>query len=133
AAGSQTLSSELVEKATQRLEIQSKFGPKVIPISGPLGASVPSKPPEVVPPATAAPQLTYQPRSTRQLPGWGIWVGVLIAALFSAGFALPSNAVKGIERKVREEMTATRNLTSSVGNSPGTRLAVDSEKSGRGA
>ena len=57
---------------------------------------------------------------------------MLIVALLSAGFALPSNAVKGIERKVREEMAATRSLTSSIQNLPATRAAVDFQKSGLG-
>jgi N-acetylmuramoyl-L-alanine amidase len=128
AVGSRTLSAELVEKATQRLEFQSKYGPKVIPISGPLSAPVSSKPPDVVPSAKGTPELTYQARSTRRLPGWGIWAGVLLVALLSAGFALPSNAVKGIERKVREEMAATRNLTSGIQNSPATHPVVDPQK-----
>jgi N-acetylmuramoyl-L-alanine amidase/type II secretory pathway predicted ATPase ExeA len=131
AAGAQTLSTELVEKATHRMQFQTAARPKVIPISGPLTGPVSDKSPEVVPTPAGTPKLTYPPRSTRGLPGWGIWVGVLIVALLSAGFALPSKAVKGIERRVREEMAATRKLTSGLQNSRDTRTAVESQKAAR--
>ena len=43
AAGSRTLSSELVHKATHRMQLQAMARPKVVPISGLLNESVSSK------------------------------------------------------------------------------------------
>jgi hypothetical protein len=111
AAGSQTLSSGLVEKATQRLQFVTTSSLKLISVAEPTVApSSPDLSEIVCVPST--PQLTYQPPASSRLRDWGIWAGALIVVLLSAGFVLPRNLVKGITRKMREEMTTTRSLPS---------------------
>jgi N-acetylmuramoyl-L-alanine amidase len=78
------------------------------------------------------PELTYQLAATSRLPGWQIWASALLAVLLSAGFALSRNAVKGISRKVREEMAATRSLATGALASVGAQTASESKKTGLG-
>jgi N-acetylmuramoyl-L-alanine amidase len=131
AAGSQSLSSDIVEKAAQRLQFVAAPRPKLIAMPTPpqpvvLPAAPSTDSPEVVstPPS---PQLTYQAPASSRLPGWGIWAGALIAVLLTAGFALPRNAVKGITRMMRSEMTATKGLAAGARDSSDIRSTPESE------
>ena len=130
AAGCQTLSSGIVEKAAQRLQFVTTTRPKLIPVAEPPVAASSTDLSEVVR-IPSTPQLTYQPPASSRLPGWGIWAGVLIAVLLSAGFALPRNVVKGITRKMRAEMTTKRSLTTGAQESSDTRATVEAKKNGR--
>ncbi|HEY2121877.1 MAG TPA: N-acetylmuramoyl-L-alanine amidase [Candidatus Acidoferrum sp.] len=134
AAGSQSISSDIVEKAAQRLQIVAAPCPKLIampkpPQSAALPAALSTDSPEVVsaPPAPA-PQLTYQPPTPSRLPGWGIWAVALFAVLLTAGFALPRNAVKGITRLMRSEMTATKGRAAGPLDSSDPRTTPESGK-----
>lgn len=116
AAGSQILSSEIVEKAIRRLEPPTLANRKLIP----MRASAPVPPlslPDLSPAASpnaiespSTPQLTYKPPASRRLPSWGIWTGTFIAVLLSAGFALPRTVVKQIAQIMRSEVTSTKTL-----------------------
>lgn len=130
AAGCQTLSSAIVEKATQRLQFVTTSRPKPISVPEPPVAPCSTDLSEVVR-IPSTPQLTYRRPAGSRLPGWGIWAGILIAVLLSAGFALPRNVVKGITRKMRKEMTTTRSLMTGARESPDTRPTAESKKNGR--
>ena len=130
AAGCQTLSSGIVEKATQRLQFVTTSRPKLISVAEPPAAPSSTELLEVVR-TPSAPQLTYQPPASSRLPGWGIWAGALIAVLLSAGFVLPRNVFKGITRKMREEMTTTKSLMTGAQESSNTRATAESKKNGR--
>jgi N-acetylmuramoyl-L-alanine amidase/type II secretory pathway predicted ATPase ExeA len=131
AAGCQTLSAEIVEKATRRLQFVGASRPKpvlvpVLPVDAPAAAL-----PEVAS-TPATPQLTYLPPASSRLRRWGTWSGALVAVLLCAGFAMPGNVVQGITRKMREEMTPLRSLTAGVPKSSDTRANREEDKSGRG-
>lgn len=109
AEGCQTLSSAIVEKAAGRLEHVTVTREKLISMPAPL-VGLPSTDSlvPVTPPST--PQLTYQAPKAFGLPGWGIWMAALIAALLSAGLALPRPVMKQFTEIIRSEVAATKNL-----------------------
>jgi N-acetylmuramoyl-L-alanine amidase/type II secretory pathway predicted ATPase ExeA len=131
AAGSQTLCSDIVEKATQRLEFLAAThpSPKVIAMPAPPAAPSTTDLEEPNCPSSA-PQLTYQSPATRRLPSWGLWAGALIAVLLTAGFALPHNAAQGIARMMRKEITTTRSVAERSQELSDTRANVESKKNG---
>lgn len=131
AAGSRFVSSQLVEKASERVQSVTASLPRPIFVPAPPVAPSTSDLSEVVR-IPLTPELTYQLPATSRLPGWQIWASALLAVLLSAGFALPRNAVKGITRKVREEMAATRGLATGALASVGAQAASEPKKTGLG-
>ncbi len=133
AAGSPTVSGEIVEKATQRLRSVMTMRPtgfseaKMPTLAPPFSSPVR---PEIVVRIDAQPQLTYLPPATSPGRKWGIWTGAVVALLLSGGFALPNGAVQGISRIVRAEVTMTKGLASATMNGPDTRAVVESQKNG---
>jgi N-acetylmuramoyl-L-alanine amidase/type II secretory pathway predicted ATPase ExeA len=126
ATGNQTLTSDLVAKATQRSQFVIASRPKLFSIPTPPAEPPTGDPVEIVR-ASSTPQLTYQSSSSKRLPSWGIWAGVFVAVILSAVFALPSSAVKGITQKVREEIAATKNLTA-ASEGAGNAVSVDQSR-----
>lgn len=127
AAGAETLSSEIVEKAASKLQTVNLPRPKLIampspPSASPSVATSPDPPSsEIEAPAASpspanyapAPKLTYGQTSPKRIPRWGIWSGAVILVLLSAGFVLPTKAVKQIAQKIREAVTAKRSIVQS--------------------
>ena len=142
AGGYQTLSPDIVEKATRRLEFVTATRSKLTSMSAP-SAVLSSTDLQGAVSLPSTPQLTYQPRAAFGLPGWRIGTGILIAVLFSAGLALPRTVLKQITKIVRGEVTATRNVvqreaagrasqTSGTQESAESREAIESRINERG-
>ncbi len=126
AEGAETLSSEIVERAVNKLQTVNLPRPKLIAMPSPPSASpsvatsLDPPPSEIEAPAASpspanapAPKLTYGQTSPKRVPRWGIWSGALIIVLLSAGFVLPTHAVKQIAQKIREEVTAKSSIVQS--------------------
>jgi N-acetylmuramoyl-L-alanine amidase len=109
AEGCTAVSSDIVEKATRRLGLETTTQQKLIMMPSP-SAAFPSADPPVAPSLPASPQLTYAPSSASGAPGWGLWAGALMALLLSAGLALPRTVVRQITQKMRDEVAATKSL-----------------------
>jgi N-acetylmuramoyl-L-alanine amidase len=125
----QTLSSDIVEKATQRLEFLTQPRPKLIAMpTSPSFLPLARSDAPAAGGASSKPLLTYQPPTNPRLPSWGLWAGALTAVLLTAGFAIPHNAVKGIARAMRQEIIPTKNLAASRQQLSDTHVHIDPKK-----
>lgn len=103
AQGVRTISADIVERADRKLLISAaaRTAPVAAPEASPAAAPVnAAKTP-------AASQLTYKPLSRLALRGRGLWAGVLVAILLSAGLAVPRNLPKALMQTLRGRVTAT--------------------------
>ena len=119
ARGRQTVSAELVEKATRKLEIVAAARPVTAPAAAELTTQVAV--PMPAPSSTdagaaecfevaATPRITYKPIGGWNLPRWGVWAGGVVGVLLSASLAMPRNVLPGMMQAMRSEVAATKNL-----------------------
>jgi N-acetylmuramoyl-L-alanine amidase/type II secretory pathway predicted ATPase ExeA len=109
AAGSQNLSSDLVEKAISRLQFMATASPKSIsaPVSFTVPPSSDSRQP-ISPPSM--PSLSYQPPTAFRLHKRGIWMGAAIAVLSAGGLILPHFSMMQMGDVRRGELSADTSL-----------------------
>jgi len=109
AAGSQNLSSDLVEKAISRLHFIATTRPKSIlaPVSF---AMSPSSDSHQVVSLPSMPSLTYQPSAAFRPRRRGIWMGAAVAVLLAGGLILPHSATMQMAEVKRGNLTANTSL-----------------------
>ncbi len=113
AGGSHTVSREIVEKADRKLAVV----PAALAAARPAPAV--AAPPLITAAETAVkvtdrhamPELTYKSRPPFALPAWALWMCALVGVLLSAGLAVPRNTLQAMNQRIREGVTAARNLT----------------------
>ena len=124
AAGAETLSSDLVEQAVSSLQTVNVSRPKLIAMPAPpTAAFLPPDPNKAVSAAPVsrptnnppAPKFNYEQTSSKRLPRWGMWTGSLILVLLTAGFALPTKAVRQITQRMRQGVTTVRQQAAELG------------------
>ena len=123
ARGRATISPEIVEKAHRNLNLLTL--PSSVPMLPRFATATPIVPPAPAPAAasstvgtdsaqaanaSAAPGLTYKPLAQFGLPAWALWACALLTVLFSAGLALPRNALRDMKQRVRDQVVATKSL-----------------------
>ena len=112
-----TVSADIVEKATRKLEIAVATRPLTAPavLTTQVAAPMPSRAPtgrgaaECVQVA-ATPSITYKPIAGWNLPRWGVWAGGVVGVLLSASLAMPQNVLPEMIKAVRKEVAATQSL-----------------------
>jgi len=119
ARGRETVSADIVEKATQKLEMVAG----ACHVTPPTAETVTSQ--AGVPPlsqattgvgtaecveAAATPGITYKPIAGWNLPRWGVWAGGVVGVLLSASLAMPRNVLPEMMQAVRKEVAATKSL-----------------------
>jgi N-acetylmuramoyl-L-alanine amidase/type II secretory pathway predicted ATPase ExeA len=123
ARGRLTISPEIVEKAHRNLSLLTMPRPAPMPVRVPIATTIapPAPAPAPVPSpartdssqaagASAAPGLTYKPRTQFGLPAWALWACALVTVLFSAGLALPRNTLRDMKQRMRDQVAATKSL-----------------------
>lgn len=110
AAGSQILTSDLVEKAIGRFRLAASSHPQPIPPPIPVAEQPPASasPKVVAMPAGAG--LSYPGTTGPRLPTRGIWIGSVLAMLLSGSLLLPHNSVQRVAGLTRETLSETKNL-----------------------
>ncbi len=103
AEGRQMVSLDIVEKADRKLDVLSAARPKPMPAPSPALTGTDSVEATSVP---ATPRLTYKPLAEFGLHGWGLWAGVLVAVLLSAGLALSGTVPREMMQIMRDQVTA---------------------------
>ena len=119
ARGRQTVSADLVEKATRKLEIVAAARP----VTAPTAAALTTKVAAPMPPRASTgdgpaervevavtPRITYKPIAGWNLPRWGVWAGAVAGVLLSASLAMPRNVLPEMMQAVRKEVAATKSL-----------------------
>jgi N-acetylmuramoyl-L-alanine amidase/type II secretory pathway predicted ATPase ExeA len=123
ARGCSTISSDIVAKAQRKLNFVPAALPAPVPIITPvvtpITSPMPAQPPTPVnadsqaasaSATSATPELTYKSRAQFGLPAWALWACALAAVLLSAGLALPHNALRQMQQRMRNQVAATKNL-----------------------
>ncbi|MFI5096920.1 MAG: N-acetylmuramoyl-L-alanine amidase [Candidatus Acidiferrales bacterium] len=118
ARGRQTVSADIVEKATRKLEIGAGTRPVMaraaaglttqVAVAMPSRVSTGGNAAECV--EVATPGITYKPIAGWNLPRWGVWAGGVVGVLLSASLAMPRNVLPEMMQAVRKEVAATKNL-----------------------
>ncbi len=115
ARGRRTVSREVVEKASGKLEIDVAPTLVTAPIAGQVTAPVAmmastNEAAMARVKTPAMPGITYKQVTGWKVPRWGVWAGGVVAVLLSASLAMPRNILPGMMQAMRKEVAATRNL-----------------------
>jgi N-acetylmuramoyl-L-alanine amidase/type II secretory pathway predicted ATPase ExeA len=143
ARGRHTVSADIVEKATRKLETVAAARPVTAPAAAALTTqvAVPTPPrastgagAAVCVEVAATPRITYKPIAGWNLPRWGVWAGGVVGVLLSASLAMPRNVLPEMMQAMRKEVAATKSLIQrKMGNdgrqTTGVRESAESGKS----
>jgi N-acetylmuramoyl-L-alanine amidase/type II secretory pathway predicted ATPase ExeA len=109
AAGSQSLSADLVEKAISRLQFTTAAPPKSI--SAPVSFAVPpSSDSHQAVALPLMPSLTCHPPAAFRLSRRGIWMGAAVAMLLAGGLILPHSSMMQMAEVRRSGLPASTSL-----------------------
>ncbi len=113
AGGSHTVSREIVEKADRKLAVVSAALAAARPAPAVAASPVIMVTDSEVKAAdvSAMPELTYKSSAPFALPAWALWMCALVGVLLSAGLAVPRNTLQAMNQRIREGVSAARNLT----------------------
>lgn len=101
--GQRTVSPDVIESACRSLDPLPAAPPEIRTVAAPIPSPGPARTPQAL-------RLSYKASRSIALPRWVLWAGTLGAILLSANLALPSNTLKKMTQRVRNGVTATRNL-----------------------